>query len=57
MAQGCRAAAVTGSGVAVALAPWLRLWRKPEATVPIQPMAWEHPCASGAALKQNKTKN
>ena len=33
----------------------LWLWCRPAATAPIQPLAWEPPCAVGAALKrQNK---
>ena len=37
----------------------LWLWCRPVAAVPIKPIAWEPPCATGAALKdktQNKTK-
>ena len=37
--------------------PWL--WRRPVATVPNRPLAWELPYAEGSALektKQNKTK-
>ena len=30
----------------------LWLWRRPEATAPIQPLAWEFPYASGEALKK-----
>ena len=33
----------------------LRLWHRPAATAPIEPLAWEPPYASGVALK-NKTK-
>ena len=32
----------------------LWLWRRPEATVPIQPLAWEPPYAEGAAQRNNK---
>ena len=32
------------------------LWRRPAATVPIQPLAWESPYAAGAALKKKKKK-
>ena len=32
----------------------LWLWRRPEATAPIQPLAWELPYAVGAALKKQK---
>ena len=35
---------------------WLWLWRRRAATVPIGPLAWEPPCAAGAALKRQKTK-
>ena len=34
----------------------LWLWRRPEATVPTGPLAWESPCAVGTALKNKKTK-
>ena len=33
------------------------LWHRPAATASIQPLAWERPYATGAALKKNKTKN
>ena len=33
--------------------PWL--WCKPAAVAPIQPLAWELPYATGAALKRQKT--
>ena len=33
----------------------LWLWRKPAATAPIGPLAWEPPYAAGAALKRQKT--
>ena len=36
--------------------PWLWLWCRPAATAPISPLAWEPPCASGAALKQRQKK-
>ena len=32
----------------------LWLWRRPAAVAPIQPLAWELPCAAGAALKRKK---
>ena len=32
----------------------LWLWRRPEATVPIQPLAWEPPYAEGAAQEKGK---
>ena len=38
----------------------LWLWRRPVATAPIRPLAWEPPCAVGADLvrgKKQKTKN
>ena len=34
----------------------LWLWCRPEAAAPIQPLAWELPYASGAALKNKKIK-
>ena len=34
----------------------LWLWHRPVATAPIQPLAWEPPCASGVALKRQKKK-
>jgi len=34
----------------------LWLWRRPAATAPIRPLAWEPPHAMGAALKSKKTK-
>ena len=33
---------------------WLWLWRRPEATAPIRPLAWEPPHAAGLALKSQK---
>ena len=36
----------------------LWLWRRPAAIAPIGPLAWEHPSATGAALKrQQQQKN
>ena len=32
--------------------PWL--WCRPAAAALIQPLAWEHSCAVGAALKKTK---
>ena len=32
----------------------LWLWCRPAATAPIQPLAWEHPYAVGAALEKAK---
>ena len=34
----------------------LWLWRRPAATALIQPLAWEPPCAAGAALKKIRQK-
>ena len=34
----------------------LWLWRRPGAVAPMRPLAWEPPCASGAALKRKKKK-
>ena len=34
----------------------LWFWRKPVATAPIRPLAWEPPCAASAALKRQKAK-
>ena len=31
----------------------LLLWRRPAAVAPVGPLAWESPCAAGAALKKN----
>ena len=33
---------------------WLWLWRRPAATAPIIPLAWEPPYAVGAALEKGK---
>ena len=33
---------------------WLWLWCRSAATAPIQPLAWEPPCAAGRALKRKK---
>ena len=35
----------------------LRLWCRPAATAPIQPLAWELPYATGEALKSNNNNN
>ena len=32
----------------------LWLWCRPAATAPIRPLAWEPPCATGAALEKGK---
>ena len=54
-----------GSGIAVSCGVSCRcssdpallwLWCRPAATAPIQPLAWELPHASGAALKRKKKK-
>ena len=34
----------------------LWLWRRPVATAPIRPLAWEPPYAAGAALKDKRQK-
>ena len=34
----------------------LWLWYRPEAVAPIQPLAWEPPCATGVALKSKAKK-
>ena len=33
---------------------WLWLWRRTASAAPIRPLAWELPCAAGAALKKKK---
>ena len=44
------------------LAQWVRhpafprLWCRPAAIAPIRPLAWEPPCAAGAALEKTKKK-
>ena len=35
---------------------WLWLWRRPAATVPIGPLAWEPPYSMSAAQKRPKKK-
>ena len=35
----------------------LWLWHRQAAVAPIQPLAWEHPYATGVALKRQKKKN
>ena len=32
------------------------LWCRPATIAPIRPLAWEHPYATGVALKRQKTK-
>ena len=50
------------AGLIPALARWvddpalLWLWRRPAATTPIQPLAWEPPYAAGAAQEIAKKK-
>ena len=34
----------------------LWLWRRPAATVPVRPLAWEPPYALGTALEKTKNK-
>ena len=36
---------------------WLWLWCRAAATAPIGSLAWEPPCARGAALKRQKDKS
>ena len=36
--------------------PLLWLWRRPVATAPIRPLAWEPPYTMGAALEKAKNK-
>ena len=47
-------------GLIPGLAQWVKdlvlLWCKPAAIPPIRPLAWEPPCAAGAALKRQKQK-
>ena len=42
------------------LAQWVKdpalLWRRPAAVAPTGPLAWEPPCAAGAAVKSKKNK-
>ena len=35
---------------------WLWLWHRPEATAPIQPLAWEPPHAASVALIRKERK-
>ena len=34
----------------------LWLWRRPESTAPIRPLAWEPPCAAGSGPRKGKKK-
>ena len=36
---------------------WLWLWYRQAATAPMRSLAWEPPCATGAALEKTKKKN
>ena len=46
-----------GVGHRLGLDPTLLwLWRRPAATAPIRPLAWEPPYATGAALKKEEKK-
>ena len=51
VAMGCGVGHRHGSDLAL-----LWLWHRPVATAPIGPLAWEPPCAAGAALKRQKKK-
>ena len=50
------------AGLILGLAQWVKdplllwLWRRLVARASIRPLAWEPPCAVGAALKGQKTK-
>ena len=50
------------TGLIPGLAQWVQdpallwLWRRPAATAPVGPLAWEPPYAMGAALKRPKKK-
>ena len=49
-------------GLIPGLTQWVKdlallwLWRRPTATAPVRPLAWEPPCALRAALKRQKPK-
>ena len=56
----------SGSGIAMSCGVGCRLssdltllwlWRRPAATAPTGPLAWEHPYAKAAALKRKKINN
>ena len=49
VAVGCSVVHRRGSDLAL-----LWLWCRPAAAPPIQPLAWERPCAAGATLKSKK---
>ena len=51
MAVSCGVGCRHGSNLAL-----LWLWHRLAATASIRPLAWETPCAVGAALKRQKTK-
>ena len=52
VAMSCGVGRRRGSDLAL-----LWLWCRPAATAPIQPLAWEPPCAAGTALKRQKKKS
>ena len=55
MGQGSGVVVSCGVGRRRGLDPVLLwLWRRPAATVLIGPLAWEPPCAAGAALEKAK---
>ena len=58
MGRGFGIAVSSGVGHRCGVDPKLLwLWRRPAATAPIPPLAWEPPYAAGAALKNKKIKN
>ena len=47
-----------GVGQRLGLDPALLwLWSRPEVIAPVRPLAWEPPCAMGAALEKEEKKN